>query len=58
MMEAMMQKMLGEFRKVKPDLKGQITVEESVRMQLEVIDRMDEEMSGKFVSHHGDQNWL
>jgi len=27
-------------------------------MQLEVIDKLDAQMSGKFVSHHGDLNWF
>ncbi|KAJ9602200.1 hypothetical protein H2200_013320 [Cladophialophora chaetospira] len=52
------QLMLSQFQKVKPDLAGPITPEESVRMQLDVIRDLDEKTSGTFVSHHGDQNWF
>ena len=36
---------------------GQITPQDSVRMQREVIARLDMDLSGTFVSHHGDRNW-
>ncbi|KAL7951631.1 hypothetical protein V8C42DRAFT_304681 [Trichoderma barbatum] len=38
--------MLAQFRKLEPDLKGQITVEESVSDQLRVIDGLDAARSG------------
>ncbi|PNP60379.1 hypothetical protein THARTR1_00403 [Trichoderma harzianum] len=38
--------MLNQFRKIEPDLKGQITVEESVSQQLRVIDGLDTARSG------------
>lgn len=57
-MEGARQMMLSQFRKVDPDLNGPISKEESVRMLLDVIQTMDEEMSGTFVSHHGDKNWF
>jgi hypothetical protein len=57
-MLAAFQMMLSQFQKVKPDLAGPITPQDSVRMQLEVIKGLDEKMSGTFVSHHGDQNWF
>jgi len=47
------------FKKLEPTVKGKSTVEESVRCQLEVIERLDEEMSGQFVSHFGHRHkWL
>lgn len=52
------QVLFTQFQRVKPDLTGAITPEDSVRMQLEVVDRLDDKMSGAFVSHHGDQNWF
>jgi NAD(P)-dependent dehydrogenase (short-subunit alcohol dehydrogenase family) len=54
----LMQAMLGSFQKLEPSLKGPIMPEESVRLQLEVIGALDGQMSGKFVSHHGDLNWF
>ena len=50
--------LLSCFQKADPSVKGMIKTEDSVRMQLEVIDRLDMNMSGKFVSHHGDRNWF
>ena len=55
---AFFQLMLSQFQKVKPDLTGPISPEESVRMLLGVIGKLDGNMSGKFVSHYGDQTWL
>ena len=52
------QVMLAQFQKEKPDLTGPISPEDSVRMQLEVVSKLDGNMSGKFLSHHGDQNWF
>jgi len=50
--------MASLFRNVKPDLKGRIMPEESVRDQLDVIGRFGEESSGRMVSQHGDGNWF
>ena len=50
--------MLSQFQKVDPGLTGPISPEDSVRMQLEVVKKLDGSMSGKFLSHHGDQNWF
>ncbi|KAF8204483.1 hypothetical protein K438DRAFT_1580049 [Mycena galopus ATCC 62051] len=44
--------------KFDPDFKGPITVQESVKMQLEVIDRWTVEQSGAFVSHFGNKQWI
>lgn len=41
--------MLAQFRKVEPDLKGQISVEESVSQQLRVIDALDAARSGTVI---------
>ena len=49
---------IQRFKKVKPDLEGPISPEESVRMQLAVIDSLTIKDSGAFLSHHGDTNWL
>ncbi|KAF7558652.1 hypothetical protein G7046_g5501 [Stylonectria norvegica] len=51
--------LLKQFQVVSPDLKGQITPEESVRKSLEVINRLDLETSGSFLSHIGSRTvWL
>ncbi|KAI5840562.1 hypothetical protein DFP73DRAFT_500434 [Morchella snyderi] len=41
-----------------PNFKGKITMEESVRDQLETIGRVGPEFSGKFVSQWGNQEWV
>jgi ribosomal 50S subunit-associated protein YjgA (DUF615 family) len=41
-----------------PNFKGKITMEESVRDQLETIERVGPEYSGKFVSQWGNQEWF
>lgn len=41
--------MLAQFRKVEPDLKGQISVQESVSQQLKVIDALDAARSGTVI---------
>lgn len=50
--------LLSQFRKAEPKLQGPITKEESVRMQLEIIEKLDDKLSGQFVSHHGNQYWF
>lgn len=50
--------MLGQFQKHDPTVKAQITPEESVRKQLDVIDRLDADLSGSFVSHAGPTSWF
>ena len=44
------------FRKLDPPINDQILPEESVRMQLKVIDDLDLAKSGSFLSHHGVKN--
>ncbi|KAH8703869.1 hypothetical protein BGW36DRAFT_288702 [Talaromyces proteolyticus] len=53
------EKMLQEFQKVEPNLKGQLSKEESVRDQIDVIqNKLDMSLSGAFVSHHGNSHWF
>jgi hypothetical protein len=49
--------MLQQFQRLDPGITGKITKQDSVKMQLEVIDRLDDELSGAFVSQHGNQLW-
>ncbi|KAF2130688.1 NAD(P)-binding protein [Dothidotthia symphoricarpi CBS 119687] len=49
---------LQVFQKVNPDLTGLMSPEESVRMQLDVINSLTADQSGLALSHHGDYNWL
>ncbi|KAF8204481.1 hypothetical protein K438DRAFT_1932484 [Mycena galopus ATCC 62051] len=51
----MVAKSIAEFW---PNFKGPITPEESVRMQLEVLNRWKVEDTGAFVSHFGNKEWL
>ncbi|KAJ6541829.1 hypothetical protein B0H19DRAFT_326217 [Mycena capillaripes] len=44
--------------KVAPDFKGPMSPEESVKLQLDVINRWTVEQSGAFVSHLGNKQWL
>lgn len=50
--------MLSQFRRAEPKLEGPLTKSDSARMQLEVIDKLDQKLSGQVVSHHGDKNWF
>ena len=50
--------MLANFKARNPGFKGRISPEESVRMQLEVIDKATIADSGAFVSHHGNKDWF
>ncbi|KAK3312141.1 putative short-chain dehydrogenases/reductase [Apodospora peruviana] len=56
--EGFVEYLLNSFRKIWPDLKGQIVPEESVRMVLEVVDGLSEEQSGLMISHHGNEDWI
>jgi hypothetical protein len=44
--------------KAAPDFKGPITPEESVRKQLEVLNRWTVEDTGAFISHLGNKQWI
>jgi len=50
--------MLASFRRVKPDFAGPLTPEESVRLQLKVIENLAEKDNGAFLSHNGNKEWL
>ncbi|KAJ6541775.1 hypothetical protein B0H19DRAFT_958600 [Mycena capillaripes] len=52
------QKMMQALAEVAPHFKGPITVEESVKMQLEIIYRWTVEDMSAFVSHFGNKQWL
>jgi hypothetical protein len=41
-----------------PNFKGPITPEESVRLQLELLNRWTVEETGAFVSQHGNKEWI
>lgn len=48
--------MLNAFHKLDPSVKGPIPVHESVAHQLQVVESLTEESSGKFLSHHGNNS--
>ena len=50
--------LLKQFQRAAPDLKGPMTVEEAARLELEVIAKLDDKMSGSFVGLHGDKYWF
>ncbi|EGO05292.1 hypothetical protein SERLA73DRAFT_174375 [Serpula lacrymans var. lacrymans S7.3] len=50
--------MLKKFRTLYPDFEGPITPETSVRMQLEVINKITVADTGAFLSHKGSKEWL
>lgn len=53
------QKMAGKFVEYAPHFTGPISVEESVKMQMEVIEKATAAtMGGEFVSHKGNKEWL
>ncbi|KAB8227148.1 NAD(P)-binding protein [Aspergillus alliaceus] len=53
------QKLVSKLKTYAPHFTGPITMEESVRMQVEVIDKATVETSGgTFVSHFGNKQWL
>jgi hypothetical protein len=50
---------LGAFHKIDPSVEGPISIEESVTSQLKVIQNLSEADSGKFLTHHGNQeDWF
>jgi hypothetical protein len=50
--------MVEKFKKVYPNFKGPITPEESVQMQLKVINQITVNDTGAFISHKGNKEWL
>jgi NAD(P)-dependent dehydrogenase (short-subunit alcohol dehydrogenase family) len=57
-MAAFIATLTAKFQKFDPKVEGPIQTEESVRMCLEVIEKLDAGMSGDILSHHGDKNWF
>lgn len=49
--------MLASFQKVAP-IKGKLSTEDSVKMQLDTINKLTIKDTGKFISHHGDRDWF
>lgn len=47
-----------KLQKLDPDFKGPITPEESVRLQLQVINGATVKDTGTFISQHGNKQWL
>lgn len=52
------EEMSDNFRKLNPTFTGPIKPKESITMQLQVLDKLTPEDSGKFLSHHGNKEWL
>jgi NAD(P)-dependent dehydrogenase (short-subunit alcohol dehydrogenase family) len=51
--------LMQNFSKAAPDWKGPLAVDVSVKMQLDIIDKLTLEDSGKFIGHNGDnKRWL
>lgn len=50
--------MAVQFRKYEPSYEKPIMPEESVDMQLKVIDKVTIKESGEFLSHLGTKRWL
>ncbi|TVY54125.1 putative oxidoreductase, partial [Lachnellula suecica] len=56
--EAAVQYMASQFAKVDPRVKGRIEKEVSIRDQLETISKLSMELSGSFISQHGNKDWF
>jgi len=52
------QEMSKSFKKLSPTFTGPIKPKESISMQLKVLDNLTPEDTGKFLSHHGNKEWL
>lgn len=50
--------MVAKFKNFKPDLQGPISPEESVRLQLALMDKLTAEHNGQFLSHYGNKEWF
>lgn len=50
--------MAGMFRKVDPNVIGRISVEESVKDQLQTIETLSWDVQGRMISQHGDRRWF
>ncbi|KAK4888087.1 hypothetical protein LTR27_012970 [Elasticomyces elasticus] len=50
--------LVAAFQKLQPDVTGPITPEQSVRLQLGVIDMLDASQSGMILSQNGNDTWF
>jgi len=52
------QKLMAGNLKLNPNFKGPVTPEESVKLQLQVIDNVTIQDTGSFISHFGNKEWI
>ncbi|KAK4554061.1 hypothetical protein LTR86_008902 [Recurvomyces mirabilis] len=50
--------LFNAFKRIQPDVTGMIKVEKSVKAQMDLIAKLDADMSGSFLSHHGNKQWV
>lgn len=50
--------MVIAFKQIEPSFEGALTPEQSVKMQLDVINKATVKDTGAFISHHGNKQWL
>jgi len=50
--------MVALFKQFEPSFEGALTPEQSVKLQLEVINKTTVKDTGAFISHHGNKQWL
>ena len=48
--------MLDMFHKADPNVEGPMSVNESITLQLKAIQSLTDANSGKFLTHHGDDD--
>lgn len=46
------------FQKSNPSFEGPLSPEDSVSMMLETVGKLTVKDTGKFLSHHGDKEWV
>ena len=51
-------RLLESIKTIAPDFDGPLTPEESVKLQLEVIDQVTVADSGAFLSQYGNKRWV
>ncbi len=52
------QRMLSEFQRVDPEVKGEMTGKESILAHKKVLANLDESVVGTMISHHGNKMWF
>jgi len=50
--------MVIAFKQIEPSFEGALTPEQSVKLQLDVINKTTVKDTGAFISHHGNKQWL